>query len=176
MKWFLLFLFLVFNLLIFGQKEEPLVIYKCDTSQREVKIISTKYPPVLKMKRQELETLLNGGLNISSSSNENSFTVNIVAIINCDSTATYELPLRIKSNKDIPPELGNKIIEILKSNCQWSPGKTDVVLTKRILKKVNNKLVPFDQYTHYLTQYEQIMQFKIADGKISLLNYIKFNN
>ena len=166
---FLLLAFAVSFLSSSGQKEEPLVIYKCDPPGHEVMNISP-YPPVLKLKKDELERLLNDALDFSVLEQDSTLTIYIWVIINCDSSATYEHFQ--KGNINIHPELGYQLTELLKNNCSWSPGKSSVEFTKTILQKVNNKIIHLQQYTYHLTRFGISLKFIIQNRKIKLVSDI----
>lgn len=149
----------------FSQKDEPLIIYKCDPPSNEIWTI-LENPAKLKMKTGELENILNQGLNLRNFNADSTWIIYIWIVINCDSTASYELPDKKYFGNQL--SLGNQIIEILKSNCAWSPAKSKIELTKRILKKQNKRIVSIDQYTYFLTRFGVGLKLKIHQGKITL--------
>lgn len=165
----LILLFCIFSLISIGQKEEPLIVYKCDPPREEIMIFS-EYPPALKMKVKDLEKLLTSSVSNPNSIKNSSFVIYVRVIINCDSSATYELP--DKNYKIDQLELAHQIVEVLKSHCNWSPAKSKIELTKKILKRERGKIVSYDQYTYYLTRFELGLKFKIQDGSIKLENKI----
>jgi hypothetical protein len=160
-------IFIISCLATYGQKEEPLIIYKCDLPQKEIMMVS-EYPPIMKIKTGELETILKKELNFPAIENDSTFTIYISVIIDCDSTATYDLPLNEVNRTHL--ETGLQIIEILKANCSWSPGKSSIEITKRILKKEKNKIVSYDQYIYHLTKFRIGLKFKIQGKKIKVEN------
>ena len=169
-RFLLLLIFVVSFFSSEGQKEEPLIIYKCDPVKNEVMTMS-QYPPILKIKKGDLENILNNGLTFPNIENDSTITIYVSVIINCDSTSIYDLPLN-GVNKAYP-ELGLQIIELLKTNCTWSPGKSSIEFTKTILKKENNKIIRLEQYTHHLTKFGIGLKFNIQNRKIKLVNKIK---
>ena len=152
-----------------GQNVEPVNIYKCDPPKNEIMTIS-QYPPILKIKTGDLEKILNNGLTFPNIENDSTITIYVRVIVNCDSTVIYDLPLNC--NNKFYPELGQQIIELLKANCNWSPGKSSIEFTKTILKRENKKIIRLEQYTHHLTKFDISLKFNIQKKKIKLVNKI----
>jgi len=146
------------------------VIYKCVTSKDSSVHVYSEYPPKLKISKTDLENLINESLRTNIPHSDSTIKLHVFIIINCDSTADYYFPLK---GSNIPySELGEKIIELLKQNCSWSPGKSIIEHTGNIPKRMNGKIVYQPQYTHWLVRYQVAIEFDIENYKIFIKSKI----
>jgi len=165
-KSILLLIFLFFGLvsLTLGQQKEELIRIKCDTTIWSV----TNFPPKLNMTNEELNAMINQQLHFDSRLNDSIAFIYICAVISCDGNADYKCFYRNEDSAN--REICEKVIDILKSNCKWTPGKLKKDSYENVRVKKGNKYVNEKRRVIENVYYNYSMQFKFKDGTITRIS------
>jgi hypothetical protein len=160
----LLLLFFFIGSFALGQQKEELIRVICDSTNFMV----TNFPPKLNMTNEQMDAILNQELSFVNQRNDSISFIYISAVISCDGVADYECILGAQSRIDI--EFCKNIINILKSNCQWTPGKLKKDYYEKVLVKQENKYVYKKRKVIENVYYTYSMKFELKNGRISIKN------
>ena len=157
-------LFIFFTIAGIGQSEEPLTIYKCKI--QEGNVYSILEQPKLKLKKSQLEKILNNSLLIPKLKKDSILYIYIRVTVDCDSSAEYSFfPW---PNVKTDSVLALKMMPVLQNVCTWKSGIYNVENKKNIPRKVNGKIVFLPQYVYWFTKAPIFLKFYIKKGEIYL--------
>jgi len=148
----------------YSQSEEPLLIYKCKVLEDGFIVVSNQ--PKLKLKKPQLELILNKSLSLPKQKKDSIINLYVKVTIDCDSTAEYEFFQ--ENHVKLDSVLGDELVKILKQNCSWSPGIYNIEHTKNIPKKEKGKIVFKPQYIYWLVKTSIGLKFSVQNGKIAM--------
>jgi hypothetical protein len=158
----LLLLFFFIGCIALGQQKEELIRVICDSTNFMV----TNFPPKLNITNEQLDAILNQELSFINQSNDSISFIYISAVISCDGVADYKCIVGAKSRTYT--EFCKNIINILKSNCQWTPGKLKKDYYEKVLVKQGNKYVYKKRKVIENVYYTYSMKFELKNGRISI--------
>jgi hypothetical protein len=161
-KTILLSLFCIFVSSAQGQQSEELTRVICDSTNFTV----TNFPPKLNMTAAQLESILNQEMYFGNQSNDSISFLYLCAVISCDGVADYTCINRAKDSADT--QFCKKIINVFKSNCQWTPGKLRKDYYENALVKQGNKYVYKKRRVIENIYYTYCMKFELKNGRISI--------
>jgi hypothetical protein len=156
------FLILGWTSLTQGQQNEDLVRIKCDTTIWSL----TNYPPKLNKTNEELNRIINQGLQIGNQISDSIKFIYVCAVIKCDGSAEYKCFSKPKDTLYL--KICGNIIDILKSNCKWTPGKLNKDSYENALVKKGNKSVYAKRKVIEYVHYNFCMKLELRKGVLTI--------
>jgi hypothetical protein len=165
-KTIILLVFFCIGTVALGQQKEELIRVICDSTNFSV----TNFPPKINLTSEQLEAIINQEFSNSNQNNDSISYIYICAVINCEGTAEYKFMNKVQTSAvTISSE---KIMNILKSKCQWTPGKLRKDYYEKILVRQGNKYVYEKRKVIENVCYTFCMKFELKNGRISIKSKI----
>lgn len=166
----ILLFFVYTSMITLGQQKEELIRVVCDSTNFSF----TNFPPTLNLTSEQLESIINQEFSNGNQDNDTILNIYICAVINCQGNAEYKLMNKIQTNAVIVS--GEKILNILKGNCQWSAGKLKKDYYEKIRVRKGNKYVYEKRMVTEKVHYTFCMKFELNSGKVYIRSKINTSN
>ena len=157
----LLVLFLGFTSLTLGHQDGEAVRIKCDTTVWSL----TNYPPKPDKSNEDLNTMINLGLQIGTGLRDEIKFIYVGAVIDCEGNAAYRC--FNKTEDTAGSRICAHIIEVLKNSCKWTPGKVNKDTYENVIVKKGNKTGYIRQKVIEYVHYNYSMKFELRKGKLT---------
>lgn len=145
-----------------GQQNEELIRIECDTSTWSV----TNFPPQLNMTREELSRIMTQETGSISQDTGTLEIIWVCAMVRCDGSADYLCTAKAGNSPDTL--LCGRIVELLKRNCTWTPGKVNKDSYENVLIKKGNKSAYTKRKVVEYVHYQYCMKFERRNGLITV--------